>query len=213
MVIDDVILFFPPQLAEALRRFAQAHAIDWLLALMAARGLDGTMERIERIAGELESQRSTAGRGAEEMQALDAHLVRVYANVDAVQQQLLALSTQLGAVQDSVRALSATQLGDGIENAETVSQRLRVTLEKLALLSSDHGRMRDLIEAHANALAETRSRTKSLLKLEEDLVAGLAGVHAEIAEQAADAEGSHKLLEHGRATPAAQLRQDLQDPE
>lgn len=49
IVIDDVIVFYPPQLGEDLRRFAQEHAIDWLLALARARHLDETMERIATL--------------------------------------------------------------------------------------------------------------------------------------------------------------------
>jgi hypothetical protein len=46
IVIDDVLVFFPPQIGEALRDFAREHAIDWLLALAWGRELDHTVERI-----------------------------------------------------------------------------------------------------------------------------------------------------------------------
>jgi hypothetical protein len=49
IVIDDVMVFFPPRLGEALRRFAREHAIDWLLALARGRQLDHTLERIAAL--------------------------------------------------------------------------------------------------------------------------------------------------------------------
>jgi hypothetical protein len=61
IVIDDVIVFFPPQLGEGLRRFAREHAIDWLLALAWARELD---EIVERIAMRLERLGEVADRVA-----------------------------------------------------------------------------------------------------------------------------------------------------
>jgi hypothetical protein len=61
MVIDDVMVFFPPQIGESLRGFAREHAIDWLLALAWGRELDHTVERIttrlrrlDEIAGQLD---------------------------------------------------------------------------------------------------------------------------------------------------------------
>ena len=79
MVIDDVIVFFPPQLGETLRRFAHEHAIDWLFALAWSHELENA---VERTAGLLERLDEIAGQGAKAMQPLDVQLIK--AELEAV---------------------------------------------------------------------------------------------------------------------------------
>ena len=57
MVIDDVIVFFPPRIREALRDYAHHHAVDWLAELQASRRMAGQNRRLENLEAELASFR------------------------------------------------------------------------------------------------------------------------------------------------------------
>jgi hypothetical protein len=205
MVIDDVIAFFPPQLGEALRRFAQEHAIDWLLALAGARRLDRSVEPIKRIATRLERHGEIAGQGAHAVRSLGARLDGAHAKSEAVQAQMADLSAHLRAVETSVREISAarsrTDAGE-FEALRRIMESLRVALGQLTAIGNDQREVRRLIEAQAKALADARTRVDSLLARQEGLAADIAAVHAEGANQAAQAQISHRILEQGRATLA-----------
>lgn len=101
IVIDDVIVFFPPQVGEGLRRFAREHAIDWLLTLTWARELDVTLERIAR---ELEHLNKVAGRDEKAMQSLDARLDSVHGQVETMAEALAEARTAADALMKAARA-------------------------------------------------------------------------------------------------------------
>jgi hypothetical protein len=88
IVIDDVIVFVPPHVGEALRRFAHEYAIDWLLALAWGRELDQSMER---IATQLERLDESANQGEKAMQSLDTQLDSVLGQLAEARRQADAL--------------------------------------------------------------------------------------------------------------------------
>ena len=80
MVIDDVIVYFPPTAKESLRDYALEHAVDWLAALDVSRATDAqfgrleseieaTASRLERRIGSLGSQVEDVQRGLQSLNA------------------------------------------------------------------------------------------------------------------------------------------------
>ena len=157
MVIDDVIVLFPPQIREALRGFAGEHAIDWFLALAGARRLDHTVEPLERIATRLQRQGEIADRGCAAMRSLDARLDNLRAQLEAVKDQMAVLDLELRAVETSVRKLSVREAGIDSQELEEPNWSLdsiQLTREKLAALSTGQREVRQLVQAQADGLAE-----------------------------------------------------------
>jgi prefoldin subunit 5 len=164
MVIDDVIVFFPPQLGEALRSFARDHAIDWLLALAWGRELDRT---VERIVPRLERLDEIAGQGAKAVQSLDARLDTIHEQVEAVQGQMTDFTAEFRTVQASVHETAPAEPGADFELLEAlrrILERLRAIRGQLTVLSESQREARQLIEAQTEAVAEARRRADALLR-------------------------------------------------
>jgi prefoldin subunit 5 len=182
IVIDDVIVFFPPEVGEALRRFAREHAVDWLFALAWGRELDHT---VERIATHLERLDEIAGQGTKAMQSLDARLDSVHGQVEAVQNQMADLNAKLRAVHASLREPSPAQPPADVELLEAlqrIMEHLRVTRGQLTELSKSQREAHHLIEAQAQAVAEARTRADSLLRAAGGPRDGDRTVRAEVAD-------------------------------
>jgi hypothetical protein len=163
IVIDDVIVFFPPQVGKPLRRFARDHGIDWLLTLAWGRELDQT---VERVATQLERLDEIAGQGAKAIQSLGARLDSIHGRIEAVQHQMADLNMQLRPVHASLDEPSPEQVRADVELLEALQrilERLRVARGRLTVLSRDQREAHQVIEAEAGAVAEARTRADSLL--------------------------------------------------
>jgi glycosyltransferase involved in cell wall biosynthesis len=85
MVIDDIIVFFPPAIGEPLRSFARENAIDWLAEL--TRGRE-RREAMEGISARLEGQGEHAQRQADLTREVLEHSRATRAQLDALQREV-----------------------------------------------------------------------------------------------------------------------------
>jgi hypothetical protein len=81
---------------------------------------------------------------------------------------------------------------------------LRVELERAQDQIGGQREVRGLIKAQAEGLAGARTRLGALLKQQEALAAEIAAVKAEVDDEAAQAQSSHRLLEHAGVTRRTQ---------
>lgn len=100
-VIDDVIVFFPPEIREPLRSFARENAIDWLAELTRGREFD---RAINGISARLDRQGEIAGEAITAATELGARLDGVEAKIDTLQNESQAQARLVGERQEAVVA-------------------------------------------------------------------------------------------------------------
>jgi hypothetical protein len=120
-VIDDVIVFFPPEIREPLRLFARENAIDWLAELTRGRELNQAVTRNE---------------------ALEAGLGSVHAKTSKVHSEIAQVGAQLGELQGLVRTTR--------ERQEALLARLEAVYDRLAPLDAQADLLRRVLE-HSRA--------------------------------------------------------------
>jgi hypothetical protein len=95
LVIDDVIVFFPPQIGDALRSFAHEKAVDWLAELTRGRQLGQALGGIStRLDRQLEHVQRTARRQDELTRQLLEQSRATREQLDTLQREVEELSAR-----------------------------------------------------------------------------------------------------------------------
>ncbi len=131
LVIDDVLVFFPPAVREPLREYAHLHAVDWLVELQASANLQ---RRLDGLKGDLATVR------AQTNEQLRKRTDRVYRRLSDLSSTVEGLEKKIDTLgegsTDSPAALEARIVPLTAELAESGSQ-LKGVLESLEGLGEE----------------------------------------------------------------------------
>ena len=203
MVIDDVIVFFPPAAREALREYAVDHAVDWLTELNATRSVTSQLVEVRQQERDHYRQtRSALDDFAEKLEAVRKALEEPHAQTPAASprpQDDSEITATLEGLANDLRILksrsrqSVEALGDlpkAREEVEGVGKRLDPIGERLEALASQldalvsgvgdvgTGIKRELGERSEQSRAELDRRLEGLGSRLDDLERGIGGIAA-----------------------------------
>jgi predicted nucleic acid-binding Zn-ribbon protein len=181
LVIDDVIVFFPPTVREPLSAYAHDHAVDWLNEIQVSNRVGNRLERMReefakvraQNADQARKQAERVGRRLTELastvnsleQALAAELESTGSRVDAISKALEGFGERSEAALDERLAPLATEVGSTAPQLESVFKALRGL----------RGRLTQLGKRLEN-LSETRKDVQELARLVEPLDSRLAAL-------------------------------------
>ena len=131
LVIDDVLVFFPPAVREPLREYAHLHAVDWLVELQTSASVQ---RRLDGLKGELANVRSQTN------EQMRKRTDRVYRRLSDLAGTVEGLEKKIDALgegsTESPAALEARMVPLTAELAESGSQ-LKGVLESLEGLGEE----------------------------------------------------------------------------
>ena len=150
LVIDDVIVFFPPQVSGALRDYARHHAVDWLAEIQNGRRVDAQLERVRSEVTGFRNQAANQQRArskhvterlnalAREIREFGEHtafdeLPKARSEIASLSEHLEALRTEL----DLLRPQLDDAEGRRAESSSATLEQLRALSELVQSLGTE----------------------------------------------------------------------------
>ena len=167
LVIDDVIVFFPPQVSGALRDYARHHAVDWLAEIQNGRRVDAQLERVRSEVTGFRNQAANQQRArskhvterlnalAREIREFGEHtafdeLPKARSEIASLSEHLEALRTEL----DLLRPQLDDAEGRRAESSSATLEQLRALSEQVQSLGTELGQIEARSQESRAALEE-----------------------------------------------------------
>ncbi len=181
MIVNDVIVLFPPAARDALQQFARACGVDWLAVMEDRRECDDLQEQLRQVRDHVAAAKQTAA---------------AYAAAISEQQERLDHYRQTSAADKA----TIEELGRTIHQLRQTIEQLRRTADEQKQAGQRHS---DTVSTLRAQLQEVQQRCEAQREITRQRDAALARKHADLERVRSDLERRLTTLRerlHGRGS-------------